>query len=94
METILLSGSYKSIICSPRAENPGNVLLTSRNHQKYLGFLSVMAKSWMPFWSYQLDSTANPAHLLQKWAELSAVRLQTAAKLFIFSIPLGTYLQK
>jgi hypothetical protein len=27
-------------------------------------------KSWEPFWSYQLNSTANPAHLPQNWAEL------------------------
>jgi hypothetical protein len=29
-----------------------------------------------PFWSYQLNSTANPAHLLQtwdKWAELAVL---------------------
>ena len=24
-------------------------------------------KSWEPFWSYQRNSTANPAHLLQIW---------------------------
>ena len=32
------------------------------------------SKSWGPFWSYQLDSSANPAHFLQKlakWAELA-----------------------
>ena len=27
------------------------------------------SKSWGPFWSYQLNSTANPAHLPQKWAK-------------------------
>ena len=27
------------------------------------------SKSWGPFWSYQLDSSANPAHLPQKWAK-------------------------
>ena len=27
------------------------------------------SKSWGPFWSYQLDSTANPAHLPKKWAK-------------------------
>ena len=26
-------------------------------------------KSWGPFWSYQLNSTANPAHLPQEWAK-------------------------
>ena len=29
------------------------------------------SKSWEPFWSYQLDNTANSAHLPQKWAELA-----------------------
>ena len=28
-------------------------------------------KSWGPFWSYQLNSTANPAHLPQNWAKLA-----------------------
>jgi hypothetical protein len=28
-------------------------------------------KSWEPFWSYQLNSTANPAHLPQAWAKLA-----------------------
>ena len=26
-----------------------------------------------PFWSYQLDSTANSAHLPRKWAKLAKV---------------------
>ena len=28
-------------------------------------------KSWEPFWSYQLNSTAKPAHLPQNWAKLA-----------------------
>ena len=36
-------------------------------------------KSWEPFWSYQLNSTANPAHLPQNWAKL-------APRILIFSI--------
>ena len=28
-------------------------------------------KSWEPFWSNQLNSTANPAHLPQNWAKLA-----------------------
>ena len=35
------------------------------------------SKSWGPFWSYQLDSRANPAHLPQiwdKWAELAVLQ--------------------
>ena len=30
-------------------------------------------KSWGPFWSYQLNSTANPAHLPQNWAKLTVL---------------------
>jgi hypothetical protein len=29
------------------------------------------SKSWEPFWSYQLNSTANLAHLPQNWAKLA-----------------------
>ena len=29
------------------------------------------SNSWGPFWSYQLNSTANPAHLPQNWAKLA-----------------------
>ena len=29
------------------------------------------SKSWEPFGSYQLNSTANPAHLPQNWAKLA-----------------------
>ena len=29
------------------------------------------SKSWEPFCSYQLNSTANPAHLPQNWAKLA-----------------------
>ena len=31
------------------------------------------SKSWAPFWSYQLDSSANPTHLPRKWAELAVL---------------------
>jgi hypothetical protein len=53
------------------------------------------SKSWEPFWSYQLNSTANlppinPAHLPQNWAELakSAVLFSSkrAPRILIFSI--------
>jgi hypothetical protein len=52
-------------------------------------------KSWEPFWSYKLNSTANSAHLPQNWAKLakSAVlfswKLKTAHKILIFSIAMG-----
>ena len=35
-----------------------------------------LKKSWGPFWSYQLNSTANSAHFarfLGKWAKLSVL---------------------
>ena len=53
------------------------------------------SKSWEPFGSYQLNSTANPAHLPQNLAKLakSAVlfsrQLQTAPRILIFSIAMG-----
>ena len=31
------------------------------------------SKSCKPFWSYQLDSTANSAHLPEKWAKLAVL---------------------
>ena len=52
-------------------------------------------KSWGPFWSYQIDSHANPAHLPQKWAKWAELAvllgwlLQTATKISIFSIAMG-----
>jgi hypothetical protein len=33
-------------------------------------------KSWGPFWSYQLNSTANLAHLPQKWAKWAELAVQ------------------
>ena len=29
------------------------------------------SNSWVLFWSYQLNSNANPAHLPQNWAKLA-----------------------
>ena len=56
-------------------------------------------KSWEPFWSYQLNSTANPAHLPQNWAKFEVNGLDwqcclagsstRAPRIFIFSIVLG-----
>ena len=48
------------------------------------------SKSWGPFWSYQLNSSANPAHLPQKrakWAELAVLfswQLQNGTQGFDF----------
>ena len=38
------------------------------------------SKSWRLFWSYQLNSSANPAHLPQNWAQLA--KLAKSAVLF------------
>ena len=52
-------------------------------------------KSWGQFWSYQLNSTANSAHLAHfggKQAELAVLfswQLVTAPKILIFSIAMG-----
>ena len=40
------------------------------------------SKSWGPFWSYQLNSTANPAHLPWKWAKWAGLAV-------LFSWPPG-----
>ena len=39
-------------------------------------------KIWEPFWSYQLNGTANSAHLPQHWAK-------RAPRILIFSIAVG-----
>ena len=44
------------------------VFLNFRFACNYLGTYGNW-NSWEPFWSYQLTSTANPAHLPQKWAK-------------------------
>ena len=54
-----------------------------------------ISKSWGPFWSYQLNSTANLAHLPRnraKWAELAVLvagSSKTAPKILIFSTAMG-----
>ena len=57
------------------------------------------SKYWEPFRSYQLNSTANPAHLPQNWAKFEVNGLdwqcclagisKRAPRIFIFSIVLG-----
>ena len=49
-------------------------------------------KSCEPFWSYQLNSTANPAHLPPNWPNRQcclADSSKTAPMILIFSIPMG-----
>jgi hypothetical protein len=49
------------------------------------------SKSWRPFWSYQLDSTANSAHLPKKWAKLAVLfswQLQNSPQDFFFQLSL------
>ena len=43
------------------------------------------SKSWEPFGSYQLNSTANPAHLPQPWAKFAK-----SAVLFSWYLPKGS----
>ena len=54
------------------------------------------SKSWGPFWSYQLNSTANPAHLPQNWAKLAksvvlflAGSTKAVPRILIFSFAMG-----
>jgi hypothetical protein len=50
-------------------------------------------KSWGPFWSYQLNSTANLSHLPRnwaKWAELAMLFSYLAPRILIFSTAMGT----
>ena len=57
------------------------------------------SKSWEPFRSYQLNSTANPAHLPQNWAKFEVNGLdwqcclagssKRAPRILIFSTALG-----
>ena len=47
------------------------------------------SKSWEPFWSYQLNSTANPAHLPQNWQCYLAGSSKTAPRILIFRIAMG-----
>ena len=59
-------------------------------------------KSWEPFWSYQLNSTANPAHLPQNWAKFEVNRLdwqsclagssKMAPRILIFSIVIRLFI--
>jgi hypothetical protein len=48
------------------------------------------SESWEPFLSYQLNSTANPAHLPQNWAKLAKSEVlfssKRAPRILIFSI--------
>jgi hypothetical protein len=54
-----------------------------------------ISKSWEPFWSSQLNSTANSAYSPQKWAKwaelvvLFSWYLQNGTKNFDFSIIMG-----
>ena len=48
------------------------------------------SKSWEPFWSYQLNSTANPAHLLgvdySFYVKIIEIHAHAFFKVIIFSI--------
>jgi hypothetical protein len=55
-------------------------------------------KSWGPFWSYQLNSTANLAHLPRtmakwlNWQSCLAGSYKTAHRILIFSTAIGAKL--
>ena len=63
------------------------------NHHQWQ--LKKKSKFWRPFWSYQLNSTANSAYSLQKWAKwaelavLFSWQLQNGPQDFGFSIAMG-----
>ena len=44
--------------------------ITHKINTRHPGQLKKL-KSWESLWSYQLNSTANPAHLPQNWAKLA-----------------------
>jgi hypothetical protein len=50
-------------------------------------------KTWEPFLSYQLNSTANSAHLPQNWAKLAKLAVlfcsKTTSGILIFSFAMG-----
>ena len=50
-------------------------------------------KSWEPFWSYQLNSSADSAHLPQNWAKLAKLAVlfssKTASRILISSNAIG-----
>ena len=46
-------------------------------------------KSWELIWSYQLNSTANLAHVPQNWQYCLACSSRTATRILIFSIAMG-----
>ena len=50
----------------------GSQWISSKINIWHLGQLKKL-KSWEPFGSYQLNSTANPAHLPQNWAKLAVL---------------------
>ena len=56
------------------------------------------SKSWEPFRSYQLNSTANPAHLPQNWAKylfyMKSIETHARAFLAFIILPIGTVSNK
>ena len=76
----------------------GSQWISNKINIRHLGQLKKW-KSWEPFGSYQLNSTANPAHLPQNWAYFEVNGLdwqcclagssQRAPRILIFSIAMG-----
>ena len=71
----------------------GSQWISNKINFRHSGQLKKL-KSWEPFWSYQLNSTANPAHSPQNWAYFEVNGLdwhcclagssKTAPRIFIF----------
>ena len=76
----------------------GSQWISNKINIRHLGQLKKW-KSWEPFGNYQLNSTANPAHLPQNWAYFEVNGLdwqcclagssQRAPRILIFSIAMG-----
>ena len=85
-------------IISAKKRGHGSKLISYKINFRHPGQLKKW-KSWEPFWSYQLNSTANPAHLPQNWAKFEVNWLdwqcylagssKRAPRIFIFLIVLG-----
>ena len=74
---------HKDFIFFPTSGDPGNNMCLKCGCKSGLWVLheivnktyaeSMKKKSWMPFGSYLLNSTANPAHFHSNWAELAVL---------------------
>ena len=78
-------------IISAKKRGHGSKLISYKINFRHPGQLKKW-KSWEPFWSYQLNSTANPAHLPQNWPNWQcclAGSSKTAPRILILSVAMG-----